>query len=128
MKKIIFLVAVLFSAVCLNAQSFNAKIGTDTTLAVAGTKTYSVTVTGAKKNITFQTNVTKNSGTVAGTIVLKGSIDGGTTYATLASHTLTDASAVWLDTYAYNPCQKYQVVVTTTGTSSTTWQVWALYR
>jgi hypothetical protein len=128
MKKILFLVSFLAAVFISQAQGYNAKIGTDTTLAVAGTKTYSVTLPGGKANIAFQTNVTKNSGTVAGTIVLKGSCDGGTNYATLATHTLTDASAVWLDTYNYNPCGKYQVIVTTTGTSSTTWQCWLLYR
>lgn len=128
MKKLSFLFCLFIAFSGLKAQSYNAKIGTDTTLAVAGTKTYSVTITSGKANVAFQTNITKNSGTVAGTVVLKGSIDGGTTYATLASHTLTDASAVWLDTYAYNPCQKYQVVVTTTGTNSTTVQCWVLYR
>lgn len=128
MKKILFLVSFLAAVFISNAQGYNAKVGSDTTLAVAGTKTYSATIVGAKQNIAFQTNITKNSGTVAGTILLKGSVDGGTTYATLATHTLTDASAVWLDTYAYNPCAKYQIVVTTTGTSSTTWQCWVLYR
>lgn len=128
MKKILLILWVAIIGIAAHSQAYNAKMGTDTTLAVAGTKTYTATVTGGKSNLAFQMNITKNSGTVAGSIVLKGSIDGGTTYATLATHTLTDASAVWLDTYAYNPCQKYQVIVTTTGTSSTTWQVWILYR
>jgi hypothetical protein len=128
MKKILILCSFLIAFCVGHAQQYNAKIGTDTTLAVAGTKTYSISITGSKQNVSFQINETKNSGTVAGTAVLKASIDGGITYITLSSHSLTDASGAWLDTYAYNPAQKYQVVVTTTGTSSTTWQVWCLYR
>jgi hypothetical protein len=125
MKKILFFLLLVIAANTVHAQS--AKMGTDTTLAVAGTKTYSLTVTGVKNTLAFQINETKNSGTVAGTAVLKGSID-GTNYVTLATHNLTDASASFLDTYAYNPYYKYQVVVTTTGTNSTTWQVYYLYR
>lgn len=128
MKKIIFFLSFIIAAGTVHAQqSASAKMGTDTTLAVAGTKTYSLTVTGVKNTLAFQINETKNSGTVAGTAVLKGSID-GTNYVTLATHNLTDTSGSFLDTYAYNPYYKYQIVVTTTGTSSTTWQVYYLYR
>ena len=126
MKKIICLLALFAFIYTGNAQSYQAKIG-DTTITNAGTPSFIATVAGSKSNVTFGYNITKTSGTVAGTIVLYGSVD-GTNYAAIDTTTLTDATAIRSVSYNYNGYAKYKVTVNQTGTSVANYKIWLLYR
>ena len=108
------------------AQSYQSKIG-DTTITNAGAPSFTATVSGAKSNVTFGYNITKTSGTVAGTIVLYGSVD-GTNYAAIDTLTLTDASAIKSVSFNYNGYAKYKVTVNQTGTAVANYKIWLLYR
>lgn len=126
MKKFIGLFVLLAITFATHAQSYQAKIG-DTTITNAGAPSYTVTVAGPKSNVTFGYNITKTSGTVAGTIVLSGSVD-GTNYATLKVDTLADASANLSVSYPYNGYAKYKVTINQTGTDVANYKIWLLHR
>lgn len=129
MKRLILALVVGLLAVCqVDAQSYNGKLGGLDTLTNATSKTYSLNITGKKANVTFQVNVIKISGTVGGTVALWTSADGGVKYFQLATTSLTDATAQYGFNYNYNPGNKYRVIVTTTGTQSSSHECWALYR
>lgn len=127
MKKLLFLLIIGLSvSFALHAQSFRGKIA-DSTLTNATTASFTIPVTGAKGTVTFQYVITKTSGTVAGTVILLGTVD-GTNYVTLNTYNLTDATVTTGVNYAYNPYAKYKVTVTTTGTQVSNYKIWALYR
>lgn len=127
MKKLILLLSIsMLLTVFASAQSFRGKIA-DSTHTNALTSSFTIPVTGTKGTVTFQYVITKTSGTVAGTIVLSGTVD-GTNYVVLNTYTLTDATATTSVTYAYNPYAKYKVTVATTGTQVSNYKIWALYR
>jgi hypothetical protein len=125
MKKLLGLIAVLsmfavFTPQTSQAQSHDSYLGALDTLTNADTTTYEVTITGNKHCISFQTNVTKISGTVAGTINVYGSVD-GTNYITTAiatAITITDASQVRSFTFSNNAYKKYKLQIITSGTQS----------
>lgn len=130
MKKIIgliFLFACLFINTETHAQSYVAKIGGLDTVTNAGTKSYTLVVQGRKTDVSFQVNCTKISGTVAGTVQVLGTLD-GTNYAVVSSDTLVDASHVFSYSYTHNGYIKYKVTITGSGTQSSSYTVWALYR
>ncbi len=131
MKKIF-----LFVAIFVSLQSFAQTNGdyagyikVKDTLTNAQSYSDTVTITGPKHNITFQVNVIKISGTVAGSINVYGSAD-GVTYGTTALTTtaLTDATANYLISYTTNAYKKYRIVRATTGTSAASERVYLLYR
>lgn len=126
MKKIIFLLVFLSAMYVSNAQSYQSKIG-DTTITNAGSPSFTATVAGPKSNVTFGYNIAKTSGTIAGTIVLYGSVD-GTNYAAIDTLTLTDASAIKSVAFNYNAYAKYKVTVNQTGTAVANYKIWLLYR
>jgi hypothetical protein len=128
MKKILFLLlfATIGLTVYTQAQSYNGKIG-DTTITNAASPSYILPVVGPKTNVTFQYVITKTSGTVAGNIVLAGTID-GVTWFTLNTYTLTDATATTAIAYNLNSYTKYKVTINTTGTQVSNHKVWVLYR
>ena len=111
------------------ARSYASYLGALDTLTDADTTTYTVSVNGKKTNISFQTNITKISGTVAGTIKIYGSVD-GTNYATtaLTSITITDASVNHATVYTVNGYQKYKYEIITSGTQSCSQRTYLLYR
>lgn len=111
-----------------DAQSYNAKIKGLDTLTNAASDTVTMTIVGAKTSVGFQYNVTKISGTVAGTIKTYGSKDAGAHYMLLQTDNLTDASGVFGYTSSYNAYGKYRVIIATTGTQSSSHSIWALYR
>ena len=126
MKKIFaFIVSLAFMYAC-QAQSYQSKLG-DTTITNGGSPSYTATIAGPKSNVTFGYNITKTSGTIAGTIVLSGSVD-GTNYAVINTYTLTDASVNTSVPFNYNGYAKYKVTVNQTGTSVANYQIWLLYR
>lgn len=129
MKK--FLQIFLFSAILLvglskesHAQlpsgNYSGYLGALDTLTNADTTTYTVNITGNRHCITFSTKVTKISGTVAGTIKIYGSSDGGVTYLTtpLTTINLTDASANLGVSYTSNGYDYYKVQLISSGTCS----------
>lgn len=126
MKKIICLLALFAFVFTVKAQSYQAKIG-DTTITNAGSPSFTATVAGPKSNVTFGYNISKTSGTVAGTIILAGSVD-GTNYASIDTLTLTDASAIKSVPFNYNGYAKYKVTVNQTGTAVANYKIWLLYR
>jgi hypothetical protein len=88
MKKFIFLIAFGLLGVAANAQIYDmlATTGnTSDTVTNTSAETLTKQVSGAFSQVTVQLTVTKIGGTVAGTSVLQGSID-GTNYVTLTSH------------------------------------------
>jgi len=117
MKKLILLLVVLFAGLGLSAQTNFTNSGD--TITNSGT----VSATAEIKNaggVSVQAVVTKISGTVAGTAVLQGSLD-GTTYYTFAADTLTlsDVSSqtlIW--NVAENYYVNYKVLFTGSGTMS----------
>lgn len=128
MKKLLLFITVLLFAGALHAQSYNAKIKGPDILTNAVSDTVSLTIVGSKTSVGFQVNVTKTSGTVAGTIKYYGSKDAGANYMILQTDTLTDASGVFGYTASYNAYGKYRVIVATTGTQVSSYSIWALYR
>lgn len=130
MKKLIVLIALAFSFVCTQAQtSYEGYLAALDTLTNADSHSDTVTITGNKHCISFQSRLLKISGTVAGTVNIYGSLD-GTNFGTTALTTinLTDASAVWNASYTYNGYKKYRIVTATTGTSSASVRHYLLYR
>lgn len=155
MKKIILFIvvaAVLFLAPTVNAQVQISKdfagyiIGTKglvggnvpgsasagylDTLVNTDTTYYTVSIKGAKSNITFQVDALKISGTVAGTIKIFGSAN-GTTYETAVATTattITDASVNYVVSFTSNKYQKYQVQVIGSGTNNFSNRMYLLYR
>lgn len=127
MKKIFgFILLFLILGFVSKAQN-PAKI-VDSTFANANVGAFVKQIVGAKSAVTFQYVITKNSGTVAGTIVLSGSIDGGLHYFTLNTYTLTDASASPAVSFTNNAYTYYKVTVTTTGTQNSNYKIWVLSR
>ena len=90
MKKLIFAAAFVFAAVAANAQVVDMKStsskATDT-VTNTGSEVLTAQVNGYQADVTIQAVVTKVSGTVAGTVVLQGSVD-GSNYVTLTTTAL----------------------------------------
>jgi hypothetical protein len=124
MKKIVFLAMIVFAAFSANSQSVvNAAMTGGTysnaldTVSNTGSKNLVKQVPGSYKALSIVLVVTKISGTVGGSYKFQGSND-GTNYATLATDTLTDASAVFSYKEVDKAFQYYRVLVTGTGTMS----------
>jgi len=132
MKKLIGIIGVLLMLAFIPQQS-NAQsgyLGALDTLTNADTTTYTVTVTGTRSIISFGTNVTRISGTVAGTIKLYGSVD-GTNYTTHAvdSLALSNSSVNFLPLkLTSNPYQKYKLTIITSGTQACSQRTYLIQR
>lgn len=129
---------ILLLAIC-SVVSINAKAGGDDqrsittldTLTDGADDTTIVTITGGKSAITFQTNVTKISGTVGGQIILEGTIDTSETpiWVHIESDTLTDATGVYTVQLTANHFKKYRLRRNTVGaTQSASYKSYLLYR
>lgn len=132
MKHIITIIAFLLTGLAASAQTdYHADITGLDTLTDTEADTSILTITGSKSAITFQTNVTKISGTVAGTIVVQGTIDttaSPTRWVTLETDSLSDATAVYSTTLTANNWKKYRVIRTGSGTQSSSHRTFVLYR
>lgn len=138
MKKYLFFLFIGLSFLISNTtnaqvsvqRSYAGWLGALDTLTNADTTTYTVGIAGSKSNITFQTNVLKISGTVAGTIKVYGSADGGTNYVTtaLTSVTITDGSVNYSIPYTVNSYDHYKVQIITSGTQACSQRTRLLYR
>ena len=133
MKKFLFLSAFIIALCTTGAQAQTRMTASADTNIDATTTTHTANLAGdlnTFETITIQAVGTKVSGTVAGTAILYGSID-GTTYHAIGADTLTLAnvatnSKIWtLDKTRY---KYYRVSVATTGTQKSVWKVWLLGR
>ncbi len=135
MKKILSFLClfslILFASVTTQAQiTMTASSNTNTN---AVTQTHIATLAGEINNFDIMTifvKGTKTSGTVAGTAVLYGSID-GTNYKAIGADTLTMADQATNTHYWYlskTYYKYYKVAVATTGTQVSTWYAYLLGR
>lgn len=128
MKKLLF-IALCVLGMGAKAQNypstFAGLLKGPTTISTASTDSTKVTITGVKSSITFKYDISKTSGTVAGTIVLKGRVAHSTLgtsaeqWATINSYTLTDATATNSVDLTANNYTDYLILTTITGTSVT---------
>lgn len=138
MKKLILIIALFAVGMAARAQNYPASFAGllkgPTTLTNAATDSTRVSISGAKSAITFKYDISKTSGTVAGTIVLKARIVHSTLgtsteqWVTVNSYTLTDATATNSVTFSANNYTDYLIVTTITGTSVTVHRKYLLYR
>jgi hypothetical protein len=105
-------------------------LGALDTLTNTDTTEYIVSIKGAKHIISFQVNVLKLTGTVAGKFDIQGSVDGVNYETALAasSVTKTDASANYVVTFTNNKYQKYRIRSISSGTNTHSQRVYMLYR
>lgn len=125
MKKIIAVLLLVAAATITKAQTivsgdFAAQIGTTRTLANTTADTINLQITKARPQIMFKYDITKNSGTVGGTIVLQGRVKTTDSWATLNSYTLTDATATNSVILTANNYVYYRVITAPTGTQNST--------
>lgn len=131
MKTILLAIALLFTSIVgVNAQDYAGRIKGPTTLTNAATDTASVTIPLSRSAVTFKYDVSKTSGTVAGTIVLqyKLSTVTGEQWFTYNTYTLTDATATNVVSLALNPALYWRIITTTTGTQVSIHNKYLLYR
>jgi len=125
MKKLIIaaalcLIGSLSHAQTLIAADFAGQIGATRTLANTTADTINLQITKARPQIMFKYDITKNSGTVGGTIVLQGRVKTTDSWATLNSYTLTDATATNSVILTANNYVYYRVITAPTGTQNST--------
>lgn len=131
MKKLFTLIFLCAFGMVSYAQDFAGQIGSTRTLANATPDTISFAITKSRTAITLKYDIIKNSGTVAGTIVLQAKITApgsAEAWTTVNSYTLTDASAVNEVKLTANHYVNYRVITTPTGTQNSTHKKYLLYR
>jgi len=133
MKKILILFALLIVGFYANAQFTSGyKLPAATTDSIKSgslTVTKTFALTAGYSTVSIQPVVTKVSGTVAGTVVLYGTVDGTNYVSTGDTLTLTDVATktvIWNVTPAKHA--KYRVVAVGTGTMNALLSVWYLAR
>lgn len=131
MKKIL-LIAIAFLAFTFTqskAQDYSGLLKA-VTLTDAVTDSTLVSIAGSRSAITFKYDVTKTSGTVAGTIVLQYKVTNlaSEKWYTYNTYTLTDASAQAVVELPRNPAIKWKILTTKTGTSVSTHRYFLVYR
>lgn len=130
MKKLVLLVTLLIGMVSfVNAQDFSGLVKT-VTMTNAQVDSTIVNISGSRSAITFKYDITKTSGTVAGTIALQYKVTslGSETWYTYNTYTLTDATANIAVSLPNNPALKWKILATTSGTSVSTHRYYLLYR
>lgn len=130
MKKLFTLIFLLAFGMVSYAQDYAGQLSTTVTHATVGADTVTFSITKARPSAVIKYAITKNSGTVAGTIVIQGKITSlaGEPWTTINSYTLTDATANTTVSLTPNQYVNYRVIYTTTGTNSTTRSYYLLYR
>ena len=136
MKKILFAIAFCLIGSLSYGQTvistdFAGQVGTTRTLANATADTINLQITKARPTLTFKYDITKNSGTVGGTIVLQGKITGAATaeaWTTLNSYTLTDATATNSVALTNNAYVYYRIITTPSGTQNSTHSKYVIAR
>jgi hypothetical protein len=129
-KQLIILILFTLFRTVSYGQDFADSVGTTVTHATAGADTTTFKIAKARPSAIIKYAITKNSGTVAGTIVVQGKITSKAVepWTTINSYTLTDATANTTVSLTPNQYVNYRVIYTTTGTSSTTRSYYLLYR
>jgi len=128
-KMMLIMFSLFLFAGSAKAQDFAGQLGTTVTHATVGADTVNFTITKARPSAIIKYAITKNSGTVAGTIVLQGKITSlsGEPWTTINSYSLTDATANTTVSLTPNQFVNYRVIYTTTDTNSTTRSYYLLY-
>lgn len=130
MRRLILLVTLFVGmAGIANAQDFSGLVKT-VTMTNAQVDSTIVNISGSRSAITFKYDITKTSGTIAGTIALQYKVTtlGSETWYTYNTYTLTDATANNVVSLVYNPAVKWRILATTSGTSVSTHRYYLLYR
>jgi len=127
MKKIFFLLA-LVSITMISAkaqtQMTNPNALALDTASQAAAEGPTLQVKGYQSTISIHLPVTKISGTIAGSVKWQGSNDAGTTWFTISSDTLTDATNVYGFSESPKKWGYYRALITQTGTSSLSYKGW----
>lgn len=130
MKRILLLCALVVGMATLaSAQDFSGLVKT-VTMTNAQVDSTIVNISGPRSAVTFKYDITKTSGTIAGTIALQYKVTnlGSETWYTYNTYTLTDATANNVVSLVYNPAVKWRILATTSGTSVSTHRYYLLYR
>lgn len=132
MKKLIIICLFAFVASAVNAQygtPYQMPVVAGDTLVNTDNATKIFTVTAGYNCIAIQPVVTKISGTVAGTVVLYGTVD-GTNYVSLGDTLTCTNQATNTDIFVKTnaPYYKYKLYFSQTGTDSTKIKVWIIER
>jgi len=133
MKKILLLITLTFGVLFTQAQNsgdFAGSVQLNKTMTNAQTDSVLVSIGGSRSAVTFKYDITKVSGTVAGTITLQYKLTnlGSEKWFTYNTYTLTDASAVVTVPLTNNPALRWKIITATTGTSVSTHNKYLLYR
>lgn len=102
------------------SSDFAGQIGTTRTLANTTADTINLQITKARPQLMFKYDITKNSGTVAGTVVLQGRVKTTDQWTQLNSYTLTDATATNSVILTANNYVYYRIITAPTGTQNST--------
>lgn len=104
------------------AQDYSGMYKTAKVMANTAADTTDVTVSLARHAINFKFQVTKNSGAVAGTIILqtKSTTDASETWFAQDTVTLADATRSYEFKFATNYWLQYRFLINTTGTQNST--------
>lgn len=132
MKSLILSIALILAvAVGVNAQDYSGRIKGPTTLTNAQNDTVEVTIPLSRSAITFKYDVSRTSGTLAGTITLQGKVStvAGEQWITLNTDTLTN-SATYTSAVPFvaNNYLQYRVITAMTGTQVSVHNKFLLYR
>lgn len=113
-----------------SAGSYSGFLGVKDTLTNTDTTIYIVKCSGQKSNITFACNVIKLTGTVAGKFEIYGSSDGGVSYETAVTTTVTkgDATANYSIELVVNSFDYYKVMSISSGTNTHSQRCHLLFR
>jgi len=133
MKKLLLLVALFIGiTVTSKAQDYSGLLKAATTITAPTTDSTVVAITGSRSVVTFNAQLTKVSGTVAGSITLmyKTTKLASEQWITHTTTALTDQAGTKAYTFelAKNVGVQYKLVLTTTGTSVNTYRPYLLYR
>lgn len=130
MKKIIYILALVVGFTTMaSAQDYSGLLKT-VTLTNAVTDSVVLTIPKGRSAVTFKYDISKTSGTVAGTIALqyKLTTSASETWYTYNTYNLTDATANTVVALSNNPALKWRILTTKTGTSVTVHRYFLLYR
>ena len=125
MKKLLFvalfcLIGSLSYGQTVISADFAGQVGTTRTLANTTADTINLQITKARPDLLFKYDVTKNSGTVGGTIVLQGRVTTADAWTVVNSYTLTDATATNSVALTANQYVYYRIITAPTGTQNST--------
>lgn len=130
MKKLIIAILFCLLGSITYAQDFSGPVSGPITHTNAQADTTLLTIAKSRTSITFKYDVSKTSGTVAGTIVTQYKLTSATgeQWYTLYTDTITDGTATYVHNLANNPGVYYRIIDTTTGTSVSVHNKYVLYR